>query len=387
MPSFDSAKQTSLFASLAVSSSQENRGPSAGGKAEAEEIEALCARLRSAPMTDGVNGTRTPSTSTPQSRPLTPATPEAFASAPPFRPPKPHGFSDMPFMTLMTADYVPEIEKAQRRSVLHWAAATGDMDMLGAILGGSDGRQSQIHALDQYGWSALHMAAWHGQANAVAMLLENPRFEILDHKDKEGRTALHLASRKGHLACVEEFLYCGRFTSVAAADRQGYTALHRAAAYGHLLVVLALLNSPRLLDACDAVTYSGGTALHYAAWNGHEEVVDAMLGSEQFTAVNLQDKDGYTALHRAAKQAQRAVMEVLLSSPRFTAVRARNSEGKTARDLCKAHAYSDLALIFDERSAMAEFVRGTSARLAAVERSTLWQGLLLIIAVLSWTLM
>ena len=70
------------------------------------------------------------------------------------------------FMSRRGAAYVPDSE---RRFPLHWAAATGDLDVCMALLAPGKPPRGQIAAGDAHGRTALHAACFSGP-NAAAVV-------------------------------------------------------------------------------------------------------------------------------------------------------------------------------------------------------------------------
>ncbi|OLQ08447.1 Transient receptor potential cation channel subfamily A member 1 [Symbiodinium microadriaticum] len=59
--------------------------------------------------------------------------------------------------------------------------------------------QANWSCLGRNGQTALHVAALHGETEAVKVLLSTQSFEEeVDRKDRWGRTALHCAVERGH---------------------------------------------------------------------------------------------------------------------------------------------------------------------------------------------
>jgi ankyrin repeat protein len=90
----------------------------------------------------------------------------------------------------------------------------------------------------------------------------------------DGVTALHLACFYGQEQAVECLLNAGADASARACNEQGSTPLQEAATAGHLNIVLLLL--ARGAEG-DLPNFQGWTALHLAAHYGHQDIVEALL--------------------------------------------------------------------------------------------------------------
>lgn len=69
------------------------------------------------------------------------------------------------------------------------------------MLGELCDHSAALKARDQLGATSLHLAAEHGQTEAVELLLER-RMDI-ESVEEAGATALYLASENGHLSTVQ----------------------------------------------------------------------------------------------------------------------------------------------------------------------------------------
>ena len=61
--------------------------------------------------------------------------------------------------------------------------------------------QADIHSTDDYGWTALHVAAGAGHVETVQLLLA--RRARVDTLDRNGLSALNWATKKGRSAVVQ----------------------------------------------------------------------------------------------------------------------------------------------------------------------------------------
>ncbi|XP_058207300.1 protein VAPYRIN-like [Rhododendron vialii] len=106
------------------------------------------------------------------------------------------------------------------------AARRGDLNHLESLLD----RDASVSFRDQYGLTALHVAAFKGHKDAVMMLVELGSAE-LECRDHEGHTPLHLAVEGGHAEMVEVLV--NRGANVNASSKKGATPLYLARAMGY----------------------------------------------------------------------------------------------------------------------------------------------------------
>lgn len=147
------------------------------------------------------------------------------------------------------------------------AAALGRTDQLDPAMA----KPGAVAAYSYDGWTALHLAAFFGQLEAAARLLEAGAPLAAVSRNPLANTPLHAAVAGGH-ADVSVFLIA-RGTDVNAIDSGRHTPLHIAAENGQLAVVEALLArgaDPHAVDVEDK------TPLSRAAARNHAAVVDAM---------------------------------------------------------------------------------------------------------------
>ena len=131
--------------------------------------------------------------------------------------------------------------------------------------------QGLINAHNGNNFTALHLAALHGQRRVVQLLLRE-RAEV-DSANAQGETPLHVSSKNGHAQVV-----CALLASGAAAnqvDNAGYTALH-----------------------------------HCCFTSGGKDVADALM--EMKAEVNLQDENQNTPLHLACTTGNHLAVDTLL---------------------------------------------------------------------------
>ncbi|KAJ5581706.1 hypothetical protein N7535_000326 [Penicillium sp. DV-2018c] len=140
------------------------------------------------------------------------------------------------------------------RTPLHWACASGNLDLAEMLLTKDvcvDGKwegekvgpaRAQIDAVELRGKTALHIATAHDRKDIVSLLLRHGA--AINAASDGGWTALHYACDKGREAIVRILLSNG--AQVNAQLLNGVTSLHLAAQGGHREVVECLLERPDL---------------------------------------------------------------------------------------------------------------------------------------------
>ncbi|KAI6657258.1 hypothetical protein LOD99_5 [Oopsacas minuta] len=123
---------------------------------------------------------------------------------------------------------------------------------------------------DEYGFSAMHYAAFSGSLEVLMILIEN-NGSIHARTDDE-RTPLHLAARKGY-STVVEFLLCNK-ASTHVKDVYQCTPLHYACASGVDNVVLLLLRNKCPVDQTN---FEGETGLYIAATKGRASIIPILI--------------------------------------------------------------------------------------------------------------
>nr|XP_012142557.1 PREDICTED: ankyrin repeat domain-containing protein 50 isoform X3 [Megachile rotundata] len=209
------------------------------------------------------------------------------------------------------------------------------------------GESGDINQADSCGRTVLHTLAADGNASLLELALATCPQAKLEATDRHGQTPLNLAARHGYADVVRVLLAAGACADHADCD--GWTALRAAAWGGHTQVVEMLLEHGAMVDCAD---WDQRTALRAAAWGGHEDIVKALL--QHGADVNRTDDEGRTALIAAAYMGHSEIVEHLLD---FGAeIDHADSDGRTALSvaaLCvpSNHGYAKVVTILLERGA------------------------------------
>lgn len=156
-------------------------------------------------------------------------------------------------------------------------------------------QENNPNAIDEQGWTALQIAAYHGLEAETLLLLESGARVNMWHD--WAPSALHLAAIEGHEVVARPLLEYG-------ADVDGnaeFTPLHYACEGGHESLVRLLLEHEARADMASQ-TESQNTPLHFAAGRGHLGIVKLLLNN----GANIHAKGKCTEFARVAITGDRA---------------------------------------------------------------------------------
>ncbi|KAL5227580.1 hypothetical protein ABZP36_015845 [Zizania latifolia] len=122
--------------------------------------------------------------------------------------------------------YQEVVDILERWELVMTAARRGDLQSLETLLN----KRTGVRGRDQYGLTALHLAAIKGHCDVIALLAGSGCMDI-ECEDVEGHRPLHLAVEGGCAEAVELLLDMG--ADVHAATRRGATPLQMAVTMGY----------------------------------------------------------------------------------------------------------------------------------------------------------
>ena len=127
-----------------------------------------------------------------------------------------------------------------------------------------------INCKDNKGRTALHFAAWAGQAEICEFLVKNNA--KIDCKDKERLRPLHLAAHNGHMQLCEVLLDQG--ADINCKNNNGLTPLYVAARNGNMQLCQLLIDKGADINCKDS---NGLTPLGVAANANHFKICELLL--------------------------------------------------------------------------------------------------------------
>jgi ankyrin repeat protein len=197
---------------------------------------------------------------------------------------------------------------AQGRTPLHLASYNGHKDCTEILL-------EEIRAIDLPRPAsqsvAAHKTLWRNHPNKVPLppVVSEIVEKSINGGDEYGATALHLAAYNGQVECGRVLLEV--IQNVNVSDIEGSSPLHKAAFGGHE-EFLALFFSGKHKESCavNAVDMFGDTPLHKAAYNGYDECAEILIqnGADR----SLKDTAGYTALHNCAESKNLSCLDKII---------------------------------------------------------------------------
>lgn len=163
------------------------------------------------------------------------------------------------------------------RLLLPHVKSRTDVDYVAAVSQTTDGASREfVRRIENY--TPALMAAKHGDADVLALLVEYGANLNLPPTRGIKRTPLQQASESGHLRAVEYLLQHGALVNSPVATLGGATALQLAAMGGHCGIMELLLKHGADINAPPA-EYQGRTALEAAAEHGRLDAVHMLLDS------------------------------------------------------------------------------------------------------------
>merc|ERR1712228_220836 len=189
------------------------------------------------------------------------------------------------FATNQLINFKKQIEHKGKRTVLHFAAERGNMELVALFLKKDKEQQISanyksldINALDKRQCTALLSAAKVGDEEVVEYLLKNDADPNISNSDQI--CPLLIASHRGHIEVVKELLKSKR-TDINKKDSRGRTALMVSCAEDRKDVVKELLKFKHIdMNAKDIQNYNWN-CLMWCIYRKNEEIMSMILSRDK----------------------------------------------------------------------------------------------------------
>ncbi|XP_066016791.1 uncharacterized protein [Pocillopora verrucosa] len=177
--------------------------------------------------------------------------------------------------------------------------------------------------------TALHIAVEKGHEEIVEYLLE--KGADIHATDDFGCTALHVAAsnRKENFNIAQLILNC-EGVKVNALEENENTPLKLAAEKGHINIVKKLISMKADVNKADK---GDSTPLHVAAKKSHDQTLELLLKEVEDGTIGKQTKEKMTALHFAVESKNERCVALLLNQGASVCVHSKNEQGRTPLDI------------------------------------------------------
>ena len=200
-------------------------------------------------------------------------------------------------------------------------------------------RPCDLGATDIYGRTALHIAAFKSDFDAVQMLVDTAHIDV-DCRDNNDCTPLHYTMHDDDQESLEDVSRCAELllehgADVNAQNNRGSTPLHLAASkMSEKTVQLLIKNGANI----NLKTDQKQTALHKASRHGRLDIVRLLLDHKADT--DLQDDQGSTPLHLAIYHMSLQAVQLFLDHG--ANVTLRNDKGQAILHQASQHGHPDI---------------------------------------------
>lgn len=185
---------------------------------------------------------------------------------------------------------------------IHQAAEKGDVAAVSRFL---DTDPALLHSTDDKGRTPLHLAAFNGQGEVVALLIRKGA-EVDRRETHYDLTPLHMAAWKGQAEAARLLLEAG--ADINARERDNETPLFYAATADSIETVDLFL--ARGADLHDTQSKAGNTPLSLAIERGQNRIAEHLIGRGADVKV---EQDHGNLLHGAAWRGTKPLVDLLIA--------------------------------------------------------------------------
>jgi len=223
-------------------------------------------------------------------------------------------------------DLLTQLEPGIVNVIMFAAAETDHLVLLRLLVdNGAD-----LEAENEYGTTALMVAAQHGRVEVASLLIE--RGADMDASDVDGFTAMMFATMQDQVEVVH--LLIEKSADLDASNDEGWTAAMFAASTGKVGALKSLIEAGADIHATNA---DGQTAVILAAKSESADGLRLLI--EKGANPNAVDDAGNTALMGAVQGDNLAAMHILLHAGADIGI--KNQHGDTAEMIAKINDHSE----------------------------------------------
>ena len=175
---------------------------------------------------------------------------------------------------------------SEDRTALMYACEAGHFDSAEVLINFN----SNLHATDKYGESALHYALRGNKENIFLVRILCQNGVMINQKNRQGHSALHIAALKNSSKIVPILVQYA--AEIDATDSDGKTPLMLAAENGGFDSVKLLVENKASLNICDTANQSASDLAEINGHGGIAEFLAVKTGSRpKITKMELSDFD------------------------------------------------------------------------------------------------
>ena len=198
-----------------------------------------------------------------------------------------------------------------KASDIFTACQVGDLPFLQDLINKKSrfSRKKFVNQTHEVGFTALHVACYHGHIGAAKILLNAG--SSINVPDKYNYRPIHWVAKRGIFPMLK-YLLEHKKIEINAEGEYGRTALHMAVFNGKIKSMRLLMNHGANINAQTNKDDQEQTPLHQAVISGNIPMVKALTEYPQLN-VNIRDSQGHSSVHHAATDGFSEILELLLN--------------------------------------------------------------------------